>query len=1013
MTAIWVFTGACVAWALNPALDISQHGHRAWRDLDGFGLGTVVAIAQTTDGYMWLATPNGVLRFDGVRSVPWRAPAGASLPDTNARALLGTRDGALWIGTLRGLARLKNGALTVFPALAGKAVNAIVEASDGTIWVAGAVLGGDKGVLCAVREGASECHGDDGSLGRSVLGLYQDTSNALWVAGTDRIWKWGGQPEVSYALPVPLYTLESMTGTPDGALVVGTRGGLLRLANGMVETLPLPEWGKDLSVNRVRLDRDGALWLGAADHGLLRLYKGRVDTYTPAQGLSGEQVLATFEDREGSLWVSTSKGLDQFRPMAAAAQTRAQGLKGRARSILAARDGSLWATTTGGVYQMTRPQYWEARHSAPASLLEDRRGAIWMASNAGLGHFEGGRYVAAAGIPAGPVDAMAEDAKGNLWVAHQTAGLFRLSPGREPEPTPWTSIGVSARVSTMAVDSADDSLWLGLWSGDMVNLREGRVRNLAPLQNATQWTRINQLRPEPDGSLWVTNMTGLTRIKNGRAARLDEAGGLPCDRVFWTLVDPHGLWLSAPCGLMRIRREELDAWSAAADRGAQAKVKVQLLDQWDGVRQAVSLSTLSQFLINYNFTPKLARSSDGLVWAVTGDDIVRIDPARLPLNDVPPPVRVEQLVSDDKVYEPRAGLQLPALQHNLAIDYTALSFAVPEKVRFRYKLEGRDTDWHDPGQRRQAFYTDLPPGHYRFRVMAANESGLWNQKGDTLDFSIAPAWWQTNVFRATFVLAVLMILYGLHRLRLAQLSRRFSMSLEARVNERLRIARELHDTLLQTFQGLVLRLQTAHQLMPESEGRRILEEGIDQAADAITEGRDAVQGLRATATETSDLADAVRALGQVLAADPATPSARLGVEVHGRARSLHPIVRDDAFRIVGEALRNAFRHAAPTRVEVEIRYDDRQLSVRVRDDGKGMDPRVVRRGREGHFGLHGMRERAKLIGGALTFWSRLDAGTAVELTVPAARAYATESGGARSEQGGTANDHPADTTSHS
>lgn len=290
--------------------------------------------------------------------------------------------------------------------------------------------------------------------------------------------------------------------------------------------------------------------------------------------------------------------------------------------------------------------------------------------------------------------------------------------------------------------------------------------------------------------------------------------------------------------------------------------------------------------------------------------------------------------------------------------------------------------------RRQAFYTDLPPGRYRFSVIAANNSGVWNTQGDALEFSISPAWWQADVFRLTSVAAIALVAYALYRMRVSRLSRQFNLSHEARVNERLRIARELHDTLLQSFQGVLLRLQTALQVWPDGQGRRILEESIDQAAGAITEGRDAVQGLRASATDTHELADALRALGETLALDPSRRGIALSMEVQGHTRSLHRVVRDDVFHIAGEALRNAFRHAEPRRVEVEIRYDERQLRVRIRDDGKGMDPAIAQGGREGHFGLRGMRERARLIGAKLTFWSRLDAGTEVEVTVPGARAYA-------------------------
>jgi signal transduction histidine kinase len=343
-------------------------------------------------------------------------------------------------------------------------------------------------------------------------------------------------------------------------------------------------------------------------------------------------------------------------------------------------------------------------------------------------------------------------------------------------------------------------------------------------------------------------------------------------------------------------------------------------------------------------------------------------------------------------------VRLPPLVRDLAIEYTATSLVAPEKMQFRYKLEGRDRDWHDAGNRRQAFYTDLDPGKYRFRVIAANNSGVWNEEGAALDFSIAPAYWQTTWFRELCVAALIALLWTLYRLRLRQVARQFNATLEARVSERTRIARELHDTLLQSFHGLLLRFQTVLEMMPSGQPKQLLASTIDQAAEAITEGRDAVQGLRSSTVETNDLANALRALGEQLAADEGGNDVVLRLEVQGAPRTLHPVLRDEAFRIAGEALRNAFRHAGGKRIEVELRYDSEGLRLRVRDDGKGIDPQVLSMGgREGHFGMPGMRERAALIGGKLTVWSTPGSGTEVELTIPASRAYATSSSSSRSD----------------
>ena len=312
-------------------------------------------------------------------------------------------------------------------------------------------------------------------------------------------------------------------------------------------------------------------------------------------------------------------------------------------------------------------------------------------------------------------------------------------------------------------------------------------------------------------------------------------------------------------------------------------------------------------------------------------------------------------------------------------------------MKFRYRLDGYDRDWHDAGTRRQAFYTDLPPGKYSFRVIASNSDGVWNDKPAKMDFSVTPAYYQTNWFRALCAVFFLALLWAAYQWRVRQLRHQFEMTLDARVGERTRIARDLHDTLLQSFHGLLLRFQTVSQLLPGRpvEAKEKLDSAIEQAADAITEGRDAVQGLRDSTVQGNDLALAISTVGEELVADTSNHRPTFRVAVEGESRNLHPILRDEIYKIAAEALRNAFRHAQAQQIEVEIRYDNEQFRLRIRDDGKGIHPVALSdRPSDGHYGLPGMRERATLIGGKLTVWSEVDAGTEVELRVPASIAYA-------------------------
>jgi len=333
------------------------------------------------------------------------------------------------------------------------------------------------------------------------------------------------------------------------------------------------------------------------------------------------------------------------------------------------------------------------------------------------------------------------------------------------------------------------------------------------------------------------------------------------------------------------------------------------------------------------------------------------------------------------------------------IEYTALSLAIPGRVLFRYKLDGVDANWQNVGTRRQAYYTKLRPGNYQFHVIACNNDGVWNEAGAVLNFRITPAFYQTAWFQVLCVLAGAGSLWFLHRLRLRQTARQLKIRMEERANERIRIARDLHDTLLQSFQGVLLKFHAATFLLPDRplDARNTLEGAIEQARDAIAEGRDAVQGLRSSMLVTNDLGRAIGLVGEELVSgQDGQHSPDFRIELEGTPRDLAPLLQDEVYRIARELLRNAFRHAQARQIEAEIRYDDALFRLRIRDDGKGMDPKVLQEGgRAGHWGLSGIRERAKQIGVGLDFWTEAGAGTEVELTVPASVAYGTSHSGPR------------------
>jgi signal transduction histidine kinase len=507
-------------------------------------------------------------------------------------------------------------------------------------------------------------------------------------------------------------------------------------------------------------------------------------------------------------------------------------------------------------------------------------------------------------------------------------------------------------------------VWAGYPNGTISVYHNGVIRKYGPKDGLPEGA-VRNIVKGIGGELWLAGEGGLARFKNGRFERASVEGNIQLDNV--AQEDDGSLWLSGGGRLLKTDVREF----ARAAGNPEYRASVTPYGANDGLMGVV----------------KFVARSGKRIWVATSDGLWYLDTDRhRARNPLPPPVRIETVKADGKIMAASPGLKLPKLTHSLQIDYTAFSFVIPERVQFRYKLEGVDTDWQDPGSRRQAYYSDPPPGKHRFWVKACNSDGVWNNAGASFDFSIAPAYYQTGWFQSACVVASLAFLWGLYRYRLHQVIREFHVRIEERVSERTRLARDLHDTLLQSFHGLMLHLQTVSKLLPEGKAKEQLEKTMDRADRAIAEGRSAVYDLRSSATTTNDLAEAVDAVGKELSSDSTSVFTLM---VEGPTRDLHPIIRDEIYRISREALSNAFKHAHARHIEAEISYGPRAFKLRIRDDGGGIPAEVLDQGRAGHFGLPGMRERAKQIGAELTIWSSPDTGTEIDLSLASTIAYGT------------------------
>jgi signal transduction histidine kinase len=990
--------GVCqVAGAVDSASRISQLGHTAWRLQDGDFAGAPVTITQTSDGYLWIGTSAGLTRFDGVRFQPF-APDGQELESPTIFSLLGAGDGSLWIGTGVGLARWQGGKLTSYGDSARGLIDNIRELKDGSIWVARSRTQDGRGPLCTVVKTKIRCFGfGDGIPFRDGKGLVFQSPDAFWIGGAAALTQWSQGGSKTYRLPAlennaQIAGITSLAAAADGSLWVGVRQtgtglGLQQFKDGNWKSFSMRGLdGSSLSVSALLMDRHESLWIGTQDSGIYRIAGSRVDHFSSADGLSSNTVEGLFEDREGDLWVATSRGVDRFRDLRVISFSAHEGLSSNtALAVIASHSGIIWLSN-GRSLDYIRGDEVFSLGGLPGrevtSLLEDSSGNLWAGIDDGIYVRSKDKWTAidkSHGEALGTVLAMTEDAQGSMWV--QTIGpsrLYRienlkiqevLSTTREPN----TALAMP-EANVLAADPSG-GLWLG-YRAVLARFRDGKLERF-PFFEGSNAALIDSLSVRPDGSVLGVTSMGLVGWRNGQLRTMTVKNGLPCRAIRSLIFDTHNdLWLYTQCGLVKISDSELQRWWQQDD----ARIQSTILNSLDGVFSGRS-----------PFHPTAALANDGRLWFVNGSIAQVVDPNNRNSNNWPPPVHVEEVSSNGHRYGIDKATLLPTLPTNIQIEYTALSLPIPERVRFRYRLDGFDKDWQDAVDRRAAFYSNLAPGRYRFHVIASNNDGVWSETGAVHDLVVPAAWFQTIGFRVLCAGTALALFWMLYHTRLRQVRAQTRRVLEARLAERERIARDLHDSLLQGFQGLMFRLQAVRQLLPGRAGdaANSLDSALQIGDQAIIEGRDAVENLRSAPFDDRDLATTFRTLGAELGVEfRHQPAPHFRLLIEGRPRQLMAAVREDAYRIVREAARNAFRHSQAHRVDIEVTFADTELRMRVRDDGLGIDPEILARGQKaGHWGLLGMRERIETLGGHLNVRSERSAGTEIELRIPANIAY--------------------------
>ena len=980
----WLFASlvllclAPAASAIDSSRELSQYVRDQWGSSKGFPGGQVYAITQTSDGYLWMGAEKGLVRFDGLNFHLFQHANTPVIPLGPIRALVADAEGGLWIH------------------LGGPR---ILRYANGRFEDVAYLLPQSEPAFTAMGRGAN------GEVLVSSL-----------VNGTLR-YSDGKFIKLAGPTSLPNFLVISLAESADGKIWIGTRDlGLFYATEGNIANLgkPLP----DRKINCLLPITNQELWIGT-DNGVVRWNGVEVTTAGLSASLTHVQALTMIRDRDANLWIGTSNGLIRVSPQGTVAFAKRDSDPVPVTALFEDREGNLWAGTSQGIERLRESVFvtYSTAEGIPAGnngpIHVDAENRVWFGPAAGgLFWLKGGQVerVTSAGLSDDVIYSITGDKTG-LWIGRQKGGLTHLSykDGSYKTET-YTEAQGLAQNSVYAVNqNRDGSVWAGTLSGGASQFSAGKFRNYTT-RNGLASNTIDAILESVDGTMWFATPNGLSALSKDRWQTFLVKDGLPADRVNCLLEDSAGvLWVGTDDGLAF-----LDAGRFHVPATVPASLHDQILGiAVDGTQSlwiatathvlrvardnlltgTLTATSTSEFGIadglhgteGVRRSRSVAADQTGMIWFSLSSAVSVVDPGRLRRSSVPAIIHIKSVAVDGSPIELGRDILIPAGRQRIAFSFVGLSLAIPERVKYRYRLDGFDHEWSNPVSAGEAIYTNLGPGSYRFRVMASNSDGTWNSAEQVLGFGIAPAFWQTWWFRLSVVLAFGLMVLAIYRIHLMQVTRQLNVRFEERLAERTLIAQELHDTLLQGFLSASMQLDVAVDQLPEaSPTKSRLVRVLALMRQVTEEGRNALRGLRLSNNGSQDIALALSSIHQEL---KGAEDATFRVIVEGSSRPLHPIVRDEVYRIGREAVVNAFRHSRAKNITVEVSYLENQLRLLITDDGCGINSEVLQSGREGHWGLSGMRERAERIKARLKVRSRVGSGTEVELSVPSKVAF--------------------------